>query len=162
MFGRRLRWALVCAVLGILVAKAVAALRGSPAPVFSRHPVADGGGRPPGNPAPPAVSTAPPAVAPATTASAEGAEPKVRMVPTTGPPETTVEAPAWDAPMLPMEQTWREPADGVCPDGYPVKAKLRSGIYHLPGMIAYQRTTPDRCYPTPEAAAADGLRAAKR
>jgi hypothetical protein len=157
MFGRRLRWALVLAVVGILVAKAVAVLRGSPAPVFARQPIDDGGLRPPGAPAPPTGGTAP-----ATTASAEGAEPKVRMVPTTGPPETTVEAPAWDAPVLPMEQTWREPADGVCPEGYPVKAKLRSGIYHLPGMIAYQRTTPDRCYPTPEAAAADGLRAAKR
>ena len=58
--------------------------------------------------------------------------------------------------------TWCDPVDGACPDGYPVKAKLTSGIYHLPGMSAYARTTPDRCYGSPEAAVADGLRAAKR
>ncbi len=58
--------------------------------------------------------------------------------------------------------SWQAPVDGSCPDGYPVKAKLRSGIFHLPGMAAYERTTPDRCYPSAEAAVADGLRPAKR
>jgi len=58
--------------------------------------------------------------------------------------------------------TWCDPVDGACPDGYVVKAKLNSGIFHLPGMSAYARTTPDRCYVSPEAALADGLRAAKR
>ena len=57
---------------------------------------------------------------------------------------------------------WAEPIDGSCPAGYPVKAKVASGIFHLPGMSAYDRTTPDRCYPTADAAVADGLRAAKR
>ena len=60
------------------------------------------------------------------------------------------------------DQIWQAPVDGACPDGYPVKAKMRSGIYHLPGMMAYDRTGPDRCYPSAEAAAADGLRPAKR
>lgn len=54
------------------------------------------------------------------------------------------------------------PVDGTCPDGYPVKAKLRSGIFHPPGMSAYDRTAPDRCYRDGDAAAADGLRVAKR
>lgn len=58
--------------------------------------------------------------------------------------------------------TWVEPIDGACPEGFPVKAKLSSGIFHVPGMVNYARTTPDRCYASPEAAAADGLRPAKR
>ncbi len=58
--------------------------------------------------------------------------------------------------------TWVEPIDGACPDGFPVKAKLSSGIFHVPGMVNYARTTPDRCYASSEAAAADGLRPAKR
>ncbi len=58
---------------------------------------------------------------------------------------------------------WVAPGDtGECPHGYPVKAKVASGIYHLPGGLAYERTKPDRCYATPQAAEADGYRAAKR
>ena len=53
-------------------------------------------------------------------------------------------------------------ADGSCPLTHPVKAKLASGIYHLPGGGNYERTKPDRCYADPDAAEADGLRAAKR
>ena len=53
-------------------------------------------------------------------------------------------------------------ADGSCPDTYPVKAKLASGIYHVPGSGNYERTRADRCYANAEAAEADGLRAAKR
>ena len=53
-------------------------------------------------------------------------------------------------------------ADGACPVSHPVKAKLASGIYHLPGGGNYERTKPDRCYSTAEAAEADGLRPAKR
>ncbi len=69
------------------------------------------------------------------------------------------------APVVPAvatEATWQAAADGTCPEGFPVKAKLKSGIFHLPGMLAYDRTSPDRCYPSAEAAEADGLRAAKR
>lgn len=58
---------------------------------------------------------------------------------------------------------WTEPAgDGSCPDGYPVKAKMGSKIFHSPGQLNYDRTTPDRCYVDAAAAEADGLRAAKR
>ncbi|MCB0987961.1 MAG: hypothetical protein KDB09_09350 [Acidimicrobiales bacterium] len=52
--------------------------------------------------------------------------------------------------------------DGECPLSHPIKAKLRSGLYHEPGMVAYQRTNPDRCYATRVDAEADGLRRAKR
>jgi hypothetical protein len=53
-------------------------------------------------------------------------------------------------------------ADGSCPTTHPVKAKLASGIYHVPGGGNYERTKPDRCYVDAAAAEADGLRAAKR
>jgi hypothetical protein len=60
-------------------------------------------------------------------------------------------------------QTWVEPAsDGLCPPSHPVKAKLSSKIFHLPGMFAYERTKPDRCYAAEDAAVADGFRKAKR
>jgi hypothetical protein len=57
---------------------------------------------------------------------------------------------------------WTEPnADGTCPPGHPIKAKLASGIYHAPGGANYARTKPDRCYVDEAAAAADGLRPSK-
>jgi hypothetical protein len=59
------------------------------------------------------------------------------------------------------ETTWRPAIDGGCPDGFPVKANERSGIFHVPGGRFYARTVPERCYATPEDAVADGYRAAK-
>lgn len=57
---------------------------------------------------------------------------------------------------------WVDPVDGSCPTTHPLKAKMTSLIYHLPGMTAYARTRPDRCYRDEDAAQADGLRKAKR
>ena len=58
---------------------------------------------------------------------------------------------------------WIEPAEsGGCPAHHPVKAKLASGIFHVPGGANYTRTQPDRCYLSGAAAEADGLRPAKR
>ena len=57
---------------------------------------------------------------------------------------------------------WVPPTDGACPVGHPVKAKLTSGIFHVPGGTLYDRTVPDRCYVDATAAEADGLRASKR
>jgi len=57
---------------------------------------------------------------------------------------------------------WVEPVEGAAPATHPVKAKVASKIYHLPGMTAYDRTTPDRCYRDAEAAEADGFRKAQR
>jgi micrococcal nuclease len=57
---------------------------------------------------------------------------------------------------------WVEPSGDVCPTTHPVKAKLSSKIFHLPGMLNYDRTKPDRCYRDGDAAEADGLRPAKR
>jgi hypothetical protein len=60
-------------------------------------------------------------------------------------------------------EAWVEPeADGTCPASHPIKAKLSSKIFHLPGGFNYPRTRPDRCYIDAAAAEADGLRPAKR
>jgi len=59
-------------------------------------------------------------------------------------------------------KAWVEPTGNVCPTSHPVKAKLASKIFHLPGMLNYDRTKPDRCYADAAKAEADGLRAAKR
>lgn len=57
---------------------------------------------------------------------------------------------------------WVEPQGGVCPQSHPIKAKMSSMIFHLPGMANYTRTRPDRCYATEAAAAGDGFVPAKR
>jgi hypothetical protein len=60
------------------------------------------------------------------------------------------------------EQPWVVPnADGSVPASHPVKVKESSGIFHLPGGRFYDRTRPDRCYPTAAAAEADGYRQSK-
>src|SRR4051812_27404293 len=74
---------------------------------------------------------------------------------------------AQTVPPAPAPETAPRPfvdagADGACPLTHPVKAKLTSGIYHVPGGGNYDRTKPDRCYVDAAAAEADGLRAAKR
>jgi hypothetical protein len=67
------------------------------------------------------------------------------------------------APAAPAAGTvWVEPHDGACPVSHPVKAKMASGIFHLPGGGSYERTRADRCYLDAASAEADGLRAAKR
>jgi len=57
---------------------------------------------------------------------------------------------------------WVDATDGACPASHPVKTKLASGIFHIPGGASYERTQAERCYSSPAAAEADGLRAAKR
>jgi len=75
-------------------------------------------------------------------------------------PRSTIGAPEPQA--APAPPAWTEPnADGSCPPGHPIKAKLASGIYHAPGGANYARTKADRCYVDEGAAAADGLRPSK-
>jgi hypothetical protein len=65
-------------------------------------------------------------------------------------------------PVESAEQSWVPGnADGSAPATHPIKAKESSGIFHVPGGRFYDRTTPDRCYPTADAARADGYRQAK-
>ncbi len=57
---------------------------------------------------------------------------------------------------------WMGPNDdGTCPATHPVKGKLASGIFHVPGGANYDRTQADRCYVDEEAAVRDGLRRSK-
>jgi hypothetical protein len=58
--------------------------------------------------------------------------------------------------------SWVEPCDGSCPETHPIKVKLRSKLFHRPGMAAYQRTNADRCYRSAEDAIEDGFRASSR
>jgi hypothetical protein len=67
-----------------------------------------------------------------------------------------------DAPITTETAAWVEPDDGACPATHPVKVKLASGIFHVPGGLAYDRTAPDRCYRDAAAAEADGFRPSKR
>jgi hypothetical protein len=57
---------------------------------------------------------------------------------------------------------WVESDGGACPLHHPVKAKLRSHLYHEPGMLAYRRTNADRCYLDGDSAEGDGFVRAKR
>jgi hypothetical protein len=160
MAGRVGKVALGAAVVAAAVA-AVRALRGGPTPAFSGHPSA--------GPPTPAPAPAPAPV----TAEAATPEPSGAAEPTTGPEPRTGSA-AGEASAAAAstgaetetaaepEGSWVEPVDGGCPDGFPVKAKLSSGIFHVPGGLAYERTRPDRCYRSAADAEADGLRAAKR
>jgi len=79
-------------------------------------------------------------------------------------PVVTPSAAAGEAPSEdPVAPAWVDPtAEGGCPDGYPVKAKTASKIFHVPGGSMYDRTTPDRCYASPEAAEQDGFRQSLR
>jgi hypothetical protein len=61
----------------------------------------------------------------------------------------------------PLAAPWVQAVDGTCPVTHPVKVKVTSGIYHLPGSRFYTRTRPERCYIDAAAAEADGYRAAK-
>jgi len=58
--------------------------------------------------------------------------------------------------------TWVEATGRICPPSHPVKAKLSSRIFHLPGMAAYNRTAPDRCYVDEPSAVEDGFTKSKR
>jgi hypothetical protein len=90
----------------------------------------------------------------------------VSTPPSPPPPPPPAPAPRAPAPEPEREpepttaQRWREPVDGACPDGYPIKV-AKSGIYHVPGGRSYERTAAERCYMSTEDAEADGYRRAK-
>jgi hypothetical protein len=84
-------------------------------------------------------------------APASAAEPDGASAPSAAP----------DAGSAASGTPWVEPVDGACPISHPVKAKLSSGIYHLPGGGNYDRTRAERCYLDADAATADGLRPPK-
>ena len=77
-------------------------------------------------------------------------------------PERPVPRPAPVVTTAPGPTAWVEPEDGACPVTHPVKAKIASGIFHVPGGLSYERTRADRCYLDAAGAESDGLRPAKR
>jgi hypothetical protein len=84
------------------------------------------------------------------------------LEPLTTGTEAPATPPSTDDPAVGTVAPWRAGnADGSTPDGFPVKAKESSGIYHVPGGRFYDRTKPDRCYATADAAEADGYRRSK-
>jgi hypothetical protein len=94
---------------------------------------------------------------------------EVERQPDTATPDWTPPAPApkkaaakKPAPAKKKAAPWIEPVGDTCPTSHPVKAKLASKIFHLPGGLNYARTHPDRCYLDAAAAEADGLRQSKR
>ncbi|WP_426571807.1 hypothetical protein [Aquihabitans sp. McL0605] len=154
------------AVVALVVGAGAAlfkSLRGRPAPQFSNHPTVTGGPSAAGagtteittlvvtEPVEPEAEAVQP--------EAEAVQPEAAAEPEPAA-EPTEPAPA--AAASSGEVAWVLPIDGECPDSHPIKAKVKSGIYHLPGTPTYPRTKPDRCYPTAEAAEADGLRAPRR
>jgi hypothetical protein len=80
--------------------------------------------------------------------------------PSPPPPPPPSPPPAAPAPVAKSSDRWRDPVDGACPDGYPIKV-AKSGIYHVPGGRSYDRTTAERCYANTDDAEADGYRRAK-
>lgn len=133
-------------------------LRGPETPVFTTPSVARGL-LAPSPPTPDRADGSPPG-------AGSGEQPGVPTEsknPRSGPDPTEPRPePATDLKPNPPGERWEFPVEGSCPAGHPIKAKLRSGIYHLPGMLAYERTIPDRCYAIEVDAEADGLRRAKR
>ncbi len=148
---RRLRSLFVIILIAAAIARAMAELRPKPVPDVSRHPTVDGGDRPPSPARDPYQA---PMVEPAAIDPSLEALPPLEMVQDRADVDPAAEPIA--------DRTWVPALDDQCPAGFPIKAKLSSGIFHAPGQMAYERTNPDRCYPTATAAEDDGLRAAKR
>jgi hypothetical protein len=91
-------------------------------------------------------------------------EPKPASVskPAAKKPAEKAAAPAKKIAVKKTLPPWVDPKGTVCPQTHPVKGKLSSMIFQVPGNFAYERTTPDRCYKSADEAEDDGLRAAKR
>ena len=105
---------------------------------------------------PPEWPPLPPLADSAAVATGSGPTPDVEAVPT-----ADADSAASTAGAASTEQVWRACDDGTCPEGFPIKAKDSSGIFHVPGGRFYERTKPDRCYPDASSAAADGYRQSK-
>ena len=118
------------------------------------------------SPPPPAKPPAKPATKPATKAD-KPAKAVAKASPP--PPARPAATPAADRKPAKKRATrpipasvWVEPTGATCPPSHPVKVKLASRLFQLPGMFAYERTRPDRCYADEAAAAAEGFTRAKR
>jgi putative endonuclease len=81
---------------------------------------------------------------------------------TTNAAKATKASKASKASKAAKPRTWVAPQDGECPPGHPVKAKMANHIFRVPGMLGYEQTKPDRCFPSEADARADGFTRAKR
>jgi hypothetical protein len=54
------------------------------------------------------------------------------------------------------------PVGRDCPEGYPIKARRATRLYHVPGGAWYPRMTPDTCFATEAAAQQAGYRRSRR
>jgi len=90
-------------------------------------------------------------------------EPEATAAPVEDAPHPAPPAPVSEAESAVAEEPDSLPGNGThdAPDGYPVKGNQRSGIYHVPGGFAYDRTIASIFFRSPEAAERAGYRAAK-
>lgn len=90
--------------------------------------------------------------------------PRVALAPGL-PPDSQARVELTSPPSLPAVRNEPDsvPGDGTTTvrDGYPIKGNGRSGIYHVPGGFAYDRTVASICFRSVEAAQAAGFRASK-
>lgn len=79
---------------------------------------------------------------------------------------SSVDAQELPSPEMPIEAPLPPEAAPVslkdCPETHPIKGNANSGIYHSPVGQFYDRTNPEVCFATPEAAQAAGFRASQR
>jgi hypothetical protein len=94
-------------------------------------------------------------------AASEPTWPPITRRPEPPPVGAVTERPAEGAVSTPAPAWKPANADGTMPDGYPIKAKNQSMIFHVPGGRFYDRTRAERCYATEAAAIADGFRRSK-
>ncbi len=155
MLGRSFRSGLLVGVLGGAVAAVLKMVQGRSATATSSTAPAPAPWTP--------IPDAPPVVVPPRPATPPRPRPDVSIADLQeGPaPAKKAAAPAKKKAAA-KPAPWVEAVDGECPPTHPVKAKMSSKIYHLPGGFNYARTKPDRCYVDAAAAEADGLRPSKR
>ena len=132
-------------------------------PLMEPEPVADIAPASPA-PAPAPTPTPAPAPEPEHVAKPVAKKPAAKKPAAPKPAAPAKKTPAKKkaAPVAKVKAAWVDPQGNICPQTHPVKAKMASKIFQVPGNFAYARTNPDRCYVSAEAAVADGLRPAKR
>ena len=85
--------------------------------------------------------------------------PRVALAP--GPPEGSDEERGIDVGLDELADSVPGNGTATAPFGYPVKGNARSGIYHVPGAFAYDRTVATIFFRSPVAAETAKFRAAK-
>jgi hypothetical protein len=123
---------------------------------------------PPPPPPPPPPPAAPPPPGPPPAAEVTEPEPELAAAPVVEAAKSAVKKAAKKAAKKVAEvasdvaAAWIPPQDLTCPESHPVKARVASKLFHVPGSPAYERTRPDRCYLNAAAAQADGFSRSRR